>query len=100
MYFAKILLMYFSSAILILINIAGKLIGIEGTFINELKTECSVNIILRELSGESEKLKKRKLKHKKDFNRRRHYDDSAVKLCIVEGTRANIDKCLNKLRKK
>ena len=50
----------------ILINIAGKLIGIEGTFINELKTECSVNIILRELSGESEKLKKRKLKHKKD----------------------------------
>ena len=69
MYFAKILLMYFSSAILILIYIAGKLIGIEGTFINELKTECSVNIILRELSGESEKLKKRKLKHKKDFNR-------------------------------
>ena len=66
MYFAKILLMYFSSAILILITIAGKLIGIEGTFINELKTECSVNIILRELSGESEK---RKLKHKKDFNR-------------------------------
>ena len=68
MYFAKILLMYFLCDT-ILINIAGKLIGIEGTFINELKTECSVNIILRELSGESEKLKKRKLKHKKDFNR-------------------------------
>jgi len=78
--------------------LCGKLIGIEGTFINELKTECRVNIYLREISGENEK-KKKKLKSRRQYDRRR-YDEPTNKLCCIEGTRTNIDKCLNKLKKK
>ena len=81
-----------------LILFLGKLIGIEGTFINELKTECRVNIYLREISGENEK-KKKKLKSRRHYERRR-YDEPTNKLCCIEGTRTNIDKCLNKLKKK
>jgi len=78
--------------------LCGKLIGIEGSFINELKTECRVNIFLKELTGDIEK-KTRKFKHRKD-RRRNYYDESTIKICCIEGTRTNIDKTLSKLKKK
>ena len=82
-------------------SLTGKLIGVEGTFINELKKDCSVNIHLREIS--SEEKKRKKLKQRRDYsNRRRNYYDETVinKLCAIEGTRANIDRCLKKLKNK
>ena len=82
--------------------IAGKLIGVEGTFINELKKDCRVNIHLREIS--SEEKKRKKLRQRRDYSSRRkdnYYEEPTfLKLCAIEGTRSNIDRCLNKLKKK
>ena len=78
------------------------MIGVEGTFINELKKDCSVNIHLREIS--SEEKKKKKLRQRRDYSSRRrgnYYDEPVIlKLCAIEGTRNNIDRCINKLKKK
>ena len=78
------------------------MIGVEGTFINELKKDCSVNIHLREIS--SEEKKKKKLRQRRDYSSRRrgnYYDEPVtLKLCAIEGTRSNIDRCINKLKKK
>jgi len=85
-------------------TLCGKLIGVEGTFINELKKDCSVNIHLREIS--SEEKKRKKLRQRRDYSssgrrRNNYYEEPTIlKLCAIEGTRSNIDRCLNKLRKK
>jgi len=73
-------------------DLCGKLIGKKGVFINELK-ELGVQIHLKEIPQERKKSKRRK-----DYRRRHYYDEPEVKLCCVEGTRTNIDKCLTKLK--
>ena len=59
------------------------MIGVEGTFINELKKDCSVNIHLREISSEEKKKKRmisREEKKKKKLRQKRsirsHYPPS------------------------
>jgi len=74
--------------------LCGKLIGHNGTFIKKLKEDCCVNIILKETVGE--KLKKRKPKSKKD----QKFGEGRLKLCCIEGTRINIDKCLDIVKDK
>jgi len=74
--------------------LCGKLIGHNGTFIKKLKEECCVNIILKETIGE--KLKKKKPKSKKD----QKFGEGKLKLCCIEGTRSNIDKCLDIVKEK
>ena len=51
-----------------------------------------------ELPVENEK-KKKKLKSKKD-HRKKYWVEEDMKLAGIEGTRANIDKCLDKLKEK
>jgi len=74
--------------------LCGKLIGHNGTFIKKLKEDCCVNIILKETVGE--KLKKKKPKSKKD----QKFGEGKLKLCCIEGTRLNIDKCLDIVKDK
>lgn len=74
--------------------LCGKLIGHNGTFIKKLKEDCCVNIILKETVGE--KLKKKKPKSKKD----QKHGEGKLKLCCIEGTRLNIDKCLDLVKEK
>lgn len=73
--------------------LCGKLIGHNGTFIKKLKEDCCVNIILKETVGEK---KKRKPKSKKD----QKFGEGKLKLCCIEGTRINIDKCLDIVKDK
>ena len=51
-----------------------------------------------DLPVENEK-KKKKLKNKKDY-RKKYFVEEDIKLAGIEGTRANIDKCLDKLKEK
>jgi len=74
--------------------LCGKLIGHNGTFINKLKEDCRVNIILKETVGE--KLRKKRPKSKKD----QKFGEGKLKLCCIEGTRLNIDKCLDIVKDK
>ena len=93
-------------------SIAGKLIGERGRTITELKSIYHVNIWLKgqlcsvclgvvtifslDLPVENEKKKK---KYKKD-HRKKYLVEEEIKLACIEGTRANIDKCLDKLKEK
>ena len=97
-------------------SIAGKFIGEKGRSITELKSIYHVNIWLKgqysfcvprvsssycfylDLPVENEK-KKKKLKSKKD-HRKKYWVEEDMKLAGIEGTRANIDKCLDKLKEK
>lgn len=74
--------------------LCGKLIGHNGTFIKKLKEDCCVNIILKETVGE--KLKRKKPKSKKD----QKFGEGKLKMCCIEGTRLNIDKCLDIVKDK
>lgn len=74
--------------------LCGKLIGHNGTFIKKLKEDCCVNIILKETVGE--KPKRKKPKSKKD----QKFGEGNLKLCCIEGTRLNIDKCLDIVKDK
>ena len=100
------------------LTLAGKFIGEKGRSITELKSIYHVNIWLKgqllislsrvstcyylsvslELPVENEK-KKKKFKNKKDY-RKKYWVDEEIKLAGIEGTRANIDKCLDKLKEK
>ena len=51
-----------------------------------------------DLPVENEK-KKKKLKNKKD-HRKKYWVEEEIKLAGIEGTRANIDKCLDRLKEK
>ena len=50
--------------------------------------------------------KRKKLRQRRDYNssgrrRNNYYEEPTIlKLCAIEGTRSNIDRCLNKLKKK
>ena len=92
------------------------MIGERGRTITELKSLYHVNIWLKgqlssvcltrkscyhfslDLPAENEK-KKRKSKNKKD-PRKKYLVEEEIKLACIEGTRANIDKCLDKLKEK
>lgn len=71
--------------------LCGKLIGINGTFIKKLKEDCLCNIVLKETEGIKPKKSSRNPRSKKD----QRFSDGIVKVCSIEGTRANIDKCLD-----
>jgi len=73
--------------------LCGKLIGNSGSFIKKLKEDCRVNIILKETR---EKLKIRKPRSRKD----QKFGEGRLKLCCIEGTRNNIDKCLDIVKEK
>jgi len=77
-------------------GLCGKLIGEKGRSITELKSIYHVNIWLKDLPVENEKKKK---KYKKD-HRKKYLVEEEIKLACIEGTRANIDKCLDKLKEK
>lgn len=79
-------------------SLCGKFIGEKGRAISELKSIYHVNIWLKELPVENEK-KKKKSKNKKDY-RKKYWEEEEIKLAGIEGTRANIDKCLDKLKEK
>jgi len=81
-------------------GLCGKLIGEKGRSITELKNSHRVNIWLKELASDIEEKKKKKLKNKKDYRKKPCFEDTEMKLCGIEGTRANIDKCLDKLKEK
>jgi len=74
--------------------LCGKLIGINGAFIKKLKEDCKCNVILKELDGEREGDKPKK-KGRSRGKRDSKSSDGVIKLCSLEGTRANIDKCLD-----
>lgn len=78
-------------------GLCGKLIGERGRTITELKSDYHVNIWLKDLPVENEKKKK---KLKKRDNRKKYLVEEEIKLACIEGTRANIDKCLDKLKEK
>lgn len=73
--------------------LCGKLIGNNGTFIKKLKEDCRVNIILKETR---EKLKIKRPRSRKD----QKFGEGTLKLCCIEGTRHNIDKCLDIVKEK
>ena len=95
---------------------SGKLIGEKGKSISELKNSFRVNIWLKgeirlypmdcslfsfpEIPSVNDEKKKKKLKSKKDHRKKQQLEDIEIKLCCIEGTRANIDKCLDKLKEK
>ena len=43
---------------------------------------------------------KKRRKGKRGHNRRYYYDEPEMKICCIEGTRTNIDKCLTQLKEK
>lgn len=81
-------------------SLCGKLIGEKGKSISELKNSFRVNIWLKEIPSVNDEKKKKKLKSKKDHRKKQQLEDIEIKLCCIEGTRANIDKCLDKLKEK
>lgn len=74
--------------------LCGKLIGQQGSFIKKLKEDCRCNIILKEVVGA--KPKKKQPRKKKD----QAYGEGTLKICCIEATRSNIDKCLDLLKEK
>ena len=58
------------------------------------------NLSPLELTSELEEKKRKKLKNRRDYRKRPTYEESETKLCGIEGTRANIDRCLDQLKEK
>lgn len=75
--------------------LCGTFIGAGGTSINKLKSDCNCNIILKDDSHKVSTQKKHRLR-----SRDRKYGDGSLNLCIIEGTRPNIDKCLDIIKEK
>ena len=72
------------------------MIGRKGEYIKDLKNELHININLKELPEE----RKKRRKGKRGYNRRYYYNEPEMKICCIEGTRTNIDKCLTQLKEK
>lgn len=75
--------------------LCGKLIGKNGVHINKLKAATNCNIILKDLKETKSQQKKIRLKP-----RDRQFGEGKQNLCIIEGTRSNIDKCLDLVKEK
>lgn len=73
--------------------LCGSFIGVNGSHIKKLKSECNCNVILK--NDRQKSSQKRRLR-----GRERKYGDGSLNLCIIEGTRTNIDKCLDMIRDK
>lgn len=70
----------------------GRFIGAKGANVNQLKSASKCRVMLKEMSSHH---------HHKKNNRRKYYDDSYdFHLCIIEGTRTNIEKCLELIRER
>jgi len=76
--------------------LCGTFIGGNGSHIKKLKSDCNCNVILKDDSQKVSSNQKRSRLRSRD----RKYGDGSLNLCIIEGTRANIDKCLDMIRDK
>jgi len=74
--------------------LCGTFIGAGGASINKLKTTCNCNIIVKD-DHSTHSQKRVKVK-----SRDRRYGEGKLNLCIIEGTRSNIDKCLDIIKEK
>jgi len=72
--------------------LCGRFIGFGGSNINKMKTGCNCNIILKD---DNKKSSYTNQKRSRPRSRDRYYGDGSLNLCIIEGTRSNIDKCLD-----
>jgi len=75
--------------------LCGPFIGAAGNNINRMKELCNCNITLKDDSRKSNS-SNQKRHHSK--SRDRSQGEYSSNLCIIEGTRANIDKCLDLIR--
>jgi len=74
--------------------LCGTFIGAGGASINKLKSTCNCNIIVKDDHSTSNQ------KRVKVKSRDRKYGEGKLNLCIIEGTRSNIDKCLDIIKEK
>jgi len=71
--------------------LTGSFIGRKGESINKLKSTCSCNVIVRDDNVQYQKRSKLKSRDGK-------YGEGRMNLVILEGTRTNIDKCLDTIK--
>lgn len=74
--------------------LCGTFIGAAGSSINKLKNMCNCNIIVRDDHNTTSQ------KRVKVKSRDRKFGEGKLNLCIIEGTRANIDKCLDIIKER
>jgi len=76
-------------------HLCGSFIGGNGAHIKKLKETCNCNITLKDNVNKSKR-------NRGNGRSRNDRSDSAgsLNLCIIEGTRSNIDKCLDMVRDK
>ena len=67
----------------------------SGSVISKLKESCNCNIVIGEIRDKKSLKTKRKAPRRK---RDEYYGEGHLKLCTVEGTRANIEKCLDQIK--
>lgn len=71
--------------------LTGTFIGKKGDSINKLKSTCNCNVIVRDDNNHYQKRSKLK-------SRDGRHGEGRMNLVILEGTRANIDKCLDTIK--
>jgi len=77
--------------------LCGKLIGKSGIHINKLKAVTNCNILLKDLTDTKIQQLQKKIRLKP---RDKLFGEGLLNLCIIEGTRTNIDKCLDLIKEK
>jgi len=75
--------------------LCGPFIGASGSNIKKMKQLCNCNITLKD---DSRKSNSSNQKRHQSNSRDRSQGEYSSNLCIIEGTRANIDKCLDLIR--
>jgi A-kinase anchor protein 1 len=75
--------------------LTGQFIGTKGAAINKLKTSCGCNVIVRD-DYTIQNQRRGKLRS----NRRYGHGEGHLNLVMLEGTRNNIDKCLDTIRER
>lgn len=89
--------------------LTGQFIGTKGTAINNLKTTCGCNVIVRdETSLNNQRRNKLKTRDRR-YGEGKHgdgrlgdgkYMDGTMNLVMLEGTRSSIDKCLDTIKER
>lgn len=74
----------------------GKFIGLQGSVIKQFKTASNCTITLKAQSNTSQT----NSKNHKHHNRHHNNDQHSHQVCIIDGTRVNIEKCLELIRDK
>jgi len=80
--------------------LCGTFIGYGGSNIKKMKSDCNCNIILKDDNKKSSNSNQTNQKRSKLRSRDRRFGDGTLNLCIIEGTRTNIDKCLDVVKAK